>query len=425
MGGEMMKLVRWLGRNLSTLLLSFILAVIVWGSAVTSSNPNEERAYVIPIEVVGQETDIEILKDIPEQLLMTLYAPSSILNELNDESGELRAWVDLSGLERGVHTLPVQYLMPEQTGPLRLVDVSPKTVDVTLEQLTSITIPIQTEILGTPALGYQQGPTTWSDQEVVISGRLPDVQKVTAVGTSLDITGANEDIEQMVSLLPRDSDGNLVTGVTLNPNRIAVTQKITLRGGYRNMVVKVVTSGQVGEGYRQTNIAVSPPNVMVFSADPAMIEGLPGYIETQELDISGIVDDIETILALSLPEGVSVIGDPNVLIQVGVAAIEGSINISRRVEIIGILPGLAATVSPDTVEVIIFGPIPTLQTLTDVDVRVVVDLTSLEEGVYQLSPDVIILPDRLLLQVISPETLEIEITSAELGTPIPVPTPAP
>jgi YbbR domain-containing protein len=418
-----MGLVRWLGRNLSTMLLAFILAVIVWGSAVTSADPNEERTFAILIEVVGQETDIEILKDIPDQLSMTLYAPSSILDELNEESGELRAWVDLSGLERGVHTLTVLYQMPADTRLLRLVDVSPKTVELTLEQLTSITMPIQTEVLGTPALGYQQGPTSWSDQEVVISGRLPDVQKVTAVKASLDITGAKGDIEQMVLLLPRDSEGNQVAGVTLNPNRIAVTQTITLRGGYRNMVVKVVTSGQVAEGYRQTNIAVSPPNVMVFSADPAMIEGLPGYIETLVLDLSGIVDDIETVLALNLPEGVSVIGDPNVLVQVGVAAIEGSINISRRVEVIGISPGLVATVSPGTVEVIIFGPIPTLQTLSDVDVRVVVDLTGLEEGVYQLSPEVIILPDRLLLQVISPETLEIGISSAELGTPTPTPAP--
>ena len=191
------------------------------------------------------------------------------------------------------------------------------------------------------------------------------------------------------------------------------------------MVVKVVTSGQVAEGYRQTNITVSPPNVMVFSADPAMINKLPGYIETQVLDLTGTIDDIETVLALNLPEGVSVIGDPNVLVQVGIAAIEGSINITRQVEVIGIIPDLAATVSPDSVEVIIYGPIPTLQKLTNVDVRVVVDLTGLEAGLHSLQPDVIILPDQIRLQVISPETLEVEIVGVELENPIPTSTPAP
>jgi YbbR domain-containing protein len=418
-----MRLLRWLGLNIGTLLLSFVLAVIVWGSAVTSADPNEERTYAIPIEVVGQETNIEILSDIPEQLLMTFYAPRSILDNLNEEAGELRAWFDLSGLQRGSHTLNLQYLTPTDMRPLRLVGVSPKTVNVTLEELATITLPIQTEVLGTPGLGYQQGSTTWSDNEVKISGRLPDVQQVAGVDATLDIAGANEDIQTMVPLFPYDAEGNQVTGVTLTPNRISVSQKITLRGGYRNMVVKVVTTGQVAEGYRQTNITVSPPNVMVFSTDPTMIEGLPGYIETEELDLTGIVDDIETVLALNLPEGVSVVGDPNVLIQVGVAAIEGSINISRLVEVIGITPGLTATVAPDSVEVIVFGPIPTLQTLTDVDVRVVVDLTALEEGVYQLQPEVIILPDRISLQAISPESLEIEISVAELGTPTPTPVP--
>jgi archaellum component FlaG (FlaF/FlaG flagellin family) len=156
-----------------------------------------------------------------------------------------------------------------------------------------------------------------------------------------------------------------------------------------------------------------------------MINQLPGYIETNVLDLTGTVDDIETVLALNLPEGISVIGDPNVLVQVGVAAIEGSINITRRVEVIGIFPDLAASVAPDSVEVIIYGPIPTLQTLTEVDVRVVVDLTGLEEGTYPLQPEVIILPDQIRLQVISPETLEVEITKAAQASPDITPTPAP
>jgi YbbR domain-containing protein len=179
----------------------------------------------------------------------------------------------------------------------------------------------------------------------------------------------------------------------------------------------------VAEGYRQTNITVSPPNVLVFSPDVAMIEELPGFIETEELDISGVVDDIETVLSLNLPPGVSVIGDPNVLVQVGIAAINGSLSLTRPVELIGVLPGLEATVSPDVVEVIVFGPIPLLPSLTDVDVRVVVDLASLDEGVYQVTPDVIILPDQVQLQVISPETVEVTIILAELATPTPTPTP--
>ena len=34
---------RWLAKNLATLLLAFILALIVWVSAVTSADPNEQH----------------------------------------------------------------------------------------------------------------------------------------------------------------------------------------------------------------------------------------------------------------------------------------------------------------------------------------------------------------------------------------------
>jgi len=418
-----MVFLRWLGRNISTLLIAFILAAIVWGSAVTSADPNEERVFQIPLEIVGQDTDIEIMSEIQTQIEMTLFAPRSILDTLNKETSVLRAWVDISGLKRGTHNLEIQHVIPEEIRPLRFRDLNPQSFNITLEELGTKTFPIQTKTTGEPALGYQKGPIGWSDQEVQISGRLSDIEKIMTVESLLDITGVDESINTTVPLLPLDSSGNLVPELTLNPDQVVVTQTVTLQGGYRNMVVKVVTSGQVAEGYQQTNVSVSPPNLLVFSSDLALIEQLPGYIETEVLDLTDAVDDIETVLALNLPENVSVIGDPNVLIQVGVAAREISISISRQVEIISIMPGLGARVSPETVEIILFGPIPTLQALTDVDVRVVVNLTGLTEGIYPFNPDVIILPDRIELQVISPETVQVEIFAVELEEPNSTPTP--
>ena len=417
-----MRFLRWLGRNLSTLLLAFILSLIVWGSAVTAADPNLERIFQIPIEVIGQNTSMEVIGSVPERVQISIYAPNSILEELTKESSTLRAWIDLSGLKPGTHDIEVQYQIPQGIRPIRVNQVTPTTVTLTLELLIARTLPIHTDITGEPALGYQAGSTVWSHQEVVISGRSSFVERVASVGVSLDISGANENIERTLNLIPRDEQGSVVQGVTLLPDKVTVSQEINLRGGYRNMVVKVMTTGQVADGYRQTNITVSPPNVMIFSADPALLDQLPGFIETQLLDLTGATDDVETVLALNLPEGVSVIGDPNVLVLVGVAAIEDSIRITRQVEVIGILPGLSTKVSPETVEVIIFGPIPGLNALTVVDVRVVIDLTELAPGVYRLKPEVIILPDQIRLQAISPETIEVTITEAE-ATPTPTPTP--
>jgi YbbR domain-containing protein len=179
--------------------------------------------------------------------------------------------------------------------------------------------------------------------------------------------------------------------------------------------------GQVASGYRLTNIFVSPVGVVVFSSNPQLVNNLPGYVETQSIDLTGKEDDFETLVDLNLPTGISVVGDPKVLVQVSIAAIESSLAISLPVEVIGLDPGLEASAIPAIVDVILSGPVPILNTLGPTDVRVVVDLTGYDVGTYQFIPDVNILPVRVQKVSMLPSTVEITITIAptptQSGTP--------
>jgi YbbR domain-containing protein len=397
--------------------MAFVLALIVWVSAVTAADPNQERTFSVPIEIIGQNEDIEIVSDVPERLLFRLYAPRSVLNQLNDENGNLNAWIDLSELGPGTHEVPIQRSISPEVRPVRVVEATPRSTEITLEAIITRTLTIQTDIDGDPAQGYQAEAAQWSHQEVLVSGRSSLVEQVVEVSVSLDISGADETIERTLTLQPLDTRGSQVSGVTLTPSRVTVNLPITLRGGYRNVVIRVLTTGQVAEGYRQTNITVSPPNVLIFSADPDLVTQLPGYVETEPLDLSGATDDFETILSLNLPEGITVVGDPNVLVQVGIAAINASLSTSRSVEVIGLLPGLQAEVAPESIDVILFGPVPDLENLTTVDVRVLVDLTGLEIGEHTITPTVEILPDRIRRESIFPETVEVTISAAATPTP--------
>jgi YbbR domain-containing protein len=119
-----------------------------------------------------------------------------------------------------------------------------------------------------------------------------------------------------------------VEGVTIPPEQVTLTQPITRLGGYRNVVVKVITTGQPALGYRLTNVSVSPPTISVFSNNPQLVESLPGFVETNPLDLTGVKDDVEGACRSTCPTGVSVVGEQKVAVQVGVAAIEDSITLS-------------------------------------------------------------------------------------------------
>ena len=92
--------------------------------------------------------------------------------------------------------------------------------------------------------------------------------------------------------------------------------------------------------------------------------------------------------------------------------------LNELVEIVGLENGLTAVVSPLSVDVILSGPLPLLDTLTRQSVRATVDLTGLSEGIYQIVPKVEILISNIVVESILPNAVEVVIS---LINPSPTP----
>jgi YbbR domain-containing protein len=157
--------------------------------------------------------------------------------------------------------------------------------------------------------------------------------------------------------------------------------------------------------------------VIVFSSNRAALDALPGFVETVPLDITGQTRDVERRLPLNLPDEVSMVGEQSVLVQVTIVPVIESITLTREIEIQGLGPDLFAVISPTTVNVILTGPAETLDSLQEEDVRVVLDLLDLDEGTYQLEPQVLVLPTDLEFDAPIPNTIELRITTSPPPTP--------
>ncbi len=408
---------RWLISNLSALLLAFALAVVVWISAVTEADPNVERIRTVPIEVIGQNRDMLLINMETDQVRITLRTPQSVWERYGAAENALEAWVDLTGLDSGQHLVEVQYRINPSFTPVRVVQVSPDVITIEQQLLDSRSFPVNLEITGEPVVGYQKGLAARNPATVTVSGPAEQVAQVEEVRAALDITDATETIQTSVPLLPVDGSGDPVEGVNVMPSEVEVTQPITLQESYRNVVVRVVTTGQVANGYKLTNISVAPPNVVVFSPNPELVNSLPSFVETEPIDLTGATDDLETFVDLNLPEGVSVTGDPTVLVQVSIGVLEDSLRVTLPVSPVGLLPGQAAVISPDMVDVILSGPVPILNRMTSTDVRVIADLRGLDFGTHQVDLSVDVLPDQVQVETILPSTVEVEIITAPTTTP--------
>ena len=417
-------MIRWLATNLRTFLWAFIMALAVWVAAVSSSDPDEVRAYPnpIPVEIVGQDPSLVITGDVPKQVELTLRAPRSVWDRLLNEENSVRAVLDLSGLSDGAHTLEIQIQIA--TRPVRIVSVTPRTATVTLEPLATRTFPIKLAVTGQPAIGYQAGDPTLTPKEIIVSGPQSVVDRVTQVRVPLNLAGVRESIEQTVTVQPLDANNQIVAGLGLNPAEVTVDIPISQQGGYRDLAVKVVVTGQVANGYRLANISVFPPVVTVFSGDPALVNSLPGVLETQPLDLENANDELTTRLAINLPDGVSLVGDQTVLVRVNVTPIQSSLTLSNKsIQIEGLSNGWYVQVAPRTVDVILSGPLPLLDILSSQEVRVTVDVTGLDVGTHQLAPMVDVLVSNITVESILPGTVEVVLSKSPLNTPVPTSTP--
>lgn len=411
----MMRGGRWLLRNLSTLMLSFLLAITVWASAVITADPNQDGSYqATPIEIIGLSPDLLMTNDIPFQATLTIKAPRSIWEQLSKNPDVVKAWIDLTGLAAGEHEVPVNAQV--YLSPVRIQHIDPALISVTLEPLVTEERPVELHIKGETPLGYRKGQAVSNPAKVVLSGPASAVKRVKTIVAAIDINGASQTVKTTAAVHALDENGAEVVDVTLTPKEVNITQPISILGGYKNVAVKILTTGQVAEGYRLTNVSVTPPTVTVYSTDPQLVDELPGYIETNPVDLNGLTDDTEFNSSLNLPAGISLVSEPSVLVQVGVAAIEGSLTMTIPVEPLGLPPSLAAQISPATVDVIVTGPLPILDTLTPASFRAVVELADLDVGIYQVNPKLDLAPVAIKIQALIPETVEVIIASAPTPT---------
>lgn len=412
-------MLRWIMNNYKTFLWALALSIAVWISAVTNADPDETRTLPnpVPVEIIGQSPNLVFGSEVPKSVEVTLRAPASIWRLIDANPQLVRVILDISNLSSGEHTSDLQIQVNAR--PVQVISISSQTVTFTLEPLIQKTLKVDLSIVGEVAIGYQIGEISLYPTQILVAGAQSQVEKAARARVAVNVNGIRESIDQTLKIDVLDETGQPVTGLTLSPDSAHVTLPLSQQGGYRDVAVKITVIGRVASGYRLTDLSVFPPVITVFSTNPELVSNLPGVIETQPLDLQNAQDDINTRLALVLPEGISVVGEQTVLVQAGVSPIEGSVTLANQViEIAGLENGLTAVVSPTSIDVILSGPLPLLDTLTRQSVRATVDLTGLTEGTYQITPKVEILVSNIIVESILPNAVEVVISPIN-----PTPTP--
>lgn len=404
------------------MILALLLAVLVWVIAVQEGDPARTDVFAqpIPIVLVNQPPNTIVYNKSAETARVTLRAPASVWDTLTP--AQISVTLNLANQPYGALDVPLSVNVANKI--VQVVRVEPTHARLSLEPTLLRNVMIRLALNGEPALGYTIRSWTTTPAEVSIFGPASRVEQVTEVQAALNVQDKRQTIEQTVKLSARDAKGALVEGVTLTPETAQARVIIEQLGGFRDLAVRAVITGQVASGYRISNIKVSPLIVAVFGSSQA-IESLPGYVETVPVNVENARDSIIERVPLNLPGGISLLGDPSVQVEVIIEAIQGGLTLQLRPIVQGLAEGLEARLSPEYVDLVLTGPLPKLQTLRpNEDVRVIIDVANLERGTFQVAPQIVV-PGGIVAESILPSTVQVMITTAGTPSPLLTPTPTP
>lgn len=405
----MMRLTRSLLANLATLVLCFILAVVIWVNAMQVEDPDLKRALQIPATFIGLPEDATRISptDDNPSVLISYEGPTSIVSELSPD--DFSAIIDLSEVPLGSEvSVPVE--VQTTNTQVTLDDPIPNAITVRLEKLVTREIDVKLDIRGEVARGHTMGEALIDPPVISVTGTESEVDRLDFAQVTVFLSDDTQTRIESPQPLFYNRQGRVasISGLLLSTDQVQVTIPINESADFANKVITADVIGQPAPGYRVLGVTIEPSSVLV-TGRPTQL-ALPFRVQTESIDITGLTETFESQVSLILPEGISLDSVDEITVTVQIEPFSSTKIYNQPIELLGVNENLEVTIDPDTVRVVLFGPSPVLDTLTEQEVRVSLDLFGLEPGEYSLEPDVDV-PDRgLELRSIQPSVIEVIIT---------------
>lgn len=399
--------IRTIRNTPSLLMLSALLGVSLWVFVTEEENPTrvDELASPVLVQSVNVETDLAVANQLPSVTLV-LAAPEERWDEIEAGLGSFTAFVNLQGVTDREQDVRVQVDIEGVRG-VRVVEVIPERVTVNLEDLTSVEVPVRVRPVGPLPLGYEQGETTVDQPFVMVSGPESLVSRVSDAVADINVTGLTLGVEQTVEITPRGAGGSEIRGVTLEPSTARVGVEIRPSTLTRSLSLQVTPEGAPAPGYRVTNVIVSPATVTVEGTLEALQQNVT--VDLGTIDITGELTDVTRARTVELPPGLSLTGSSVVTIVVQIAPIDGDFAYAITPIVTGLGDGLEVESTDDPVEMVLTAPLPLLNSLTNEDLTVTLDVSGLGVGIHDVVPSVE-LPEGVTLLSL-PETVSVTLTA--------------
>ncbi|MFN2569071.1 MAG: YbbR-like domain-containing protein, partial [Candidatus Dormibacteria bacterium] len=311
-----MRLPGFLTRNLRLKALAVALAMLSWVGVVFAGNPPETRTVSVHVpqeatRIPAKYVLVRPIPDIPVRMAGTREHLRSF------DTSSLSVVVDFGAIRHaGVQSVPVSVTNADRDVDL---DSAPAAVELEVDELGSIVLPVTIVITNPPPSGYVTSGQAVEPDRVTVAGPR---QKLggTQARARVDLSNQKANLQQDFPLLLFDAAGNRISDLGVTPPTVRVTVTVAASATSRATAVLPRTTGTVAAGHQLSGIAADPPTVLL--AGPQDLINSLDSVSTTPIALNGLGEDTTVSVRLAPPAGVRATPD-TVNVRLTVTALPG------------------------------------------------------------------------------------------------------
>ena len=392
---------KFVSHNWQWKLLAIFLAVCLWAGLITRDPTlTRERVFTdVPVSIVNADTlrrnsGLVVLSGLEEENLrarLRVEVPQRSYNNVTYTNFNPR--VDLTRIT-GVGEQTIKISTTSTTTYGTVEDVWPATVNVVVDEyVTNYRVPVSVNVIGEYPDTFYGSSISLDPSMVAVSGPKTIVDQVARICVDFDISSRTPRaglIRTARAMRFLDADGNDVDSSMLEVTSAGVVLRtiIVEQTLYPTQTVEMskdgLAEGEPAEGYRISNVTVSPASVTV-AADGTVLNSLEELFTYDPVDVTGITDTLTKTVRIRKPLEVQHLSTDTVTVTVEVEPVVTSRTFNiNRLSIRGIESGLKASVDARALTLVVTGPQLTLDALRPAKVSAYVDAAGLKAGDHVL-----------------------------------------
>lgn len=290
--------------NPGLMVLSFVLAVILWLVVANVENPVTTKQFREVEVTILNDNVISNINKVYEvvsgaQATFTVKGRRSVLRNMTAE--DFRVVADLSHMSK-VYAIPVEISPKSEVMDVEIYK-NDNTMVLSLEDELTDTCAVTVVTEGTVMEGYALGEKEVKPNIVSVTGPQSMIHKIKEARVTVDVSHAFSDVTDSCEVQYYDGNGELLDQARLSTDykQVDVTVQVLKT---KSIAVHVNSVGNVAKGYDLENITYEPQTIDIAGTSDVLAS--VNEITINDLDISGLKEDKEYSFKVSdyVPEGV-------------------------------------------------------------------------------------------------------------------------